>query len=34
MVKNTCKLHQNQDQMLVYNAEIWPEYKVTHTKSD
>ena len=20
--------------MLVYNAEIWPEYKVAHTKSD
>ena len=34
MVKNTCKLHQNKYQMLVYNAEIWPEYKVAHTKSD
>ena len=20
--------------MLVYNAEIWPEYEVAHTKSD
>ena len=34
MVKNTCKITPNQYQMLVYIADILPEYKVAHTKSD
>ena len=34
MVKNTCKLHQTSTKYWSIIAEIWPEYKVAHTKSD
>ena len=34
MVKKYILITPNQYQMLVYNAEIWPEYQVAHAKSD